>query len=86
MKPPTFPVMLLFCKSSCRSSVRPPSHTGIFPVIRQFATNNASSETSVEKQDGKGPGVNSLPPVYSPSESSLRFLSFPIDSGITPDR
>ena len=59
------PQRLLRCRSSCLSSCRPHSQSGMTPRRLQLATNSASSLTREAKQAGRGPLVNSLPPTYA---------------------
>ena len=59
------PQRLLRCRSSCLSSCRPHSQSGMTPRRLQFATNRASSLTREAKQAGRGPLLNSFPPIYT---------------------
>lgn len=52
----------------------------------QLAMKSASSPARLARQAGSGAGAKSLPPVYSPRDSSLRFTSLLIDDGTAPVR
>ena len=59
------PQRLFRCRSSCLSSCRPHSQSGMTPRRLQLATNRASSLTREAKQVGSGPLANSFPPTYA---------------------